>query len=159
PATASATTSSFRSAATAEDAMADWIHADPALAGQLHVLRQAEVLGGVLAEPGVWSAAGSPPAAVAGADAVRLTTGQVLVAGGADATGAAVATAVLFDPVARTWAAQTAPLTTARLRHTTTRLGDGRVVAAGGIDAHGGSLADVEVFDPVADTWSTPANG
>ncbi|MFC0070467.1 DUF6603 domain-containing protein, partial [Umezawaea endophytica] len=97
PATASATTSSFRSAATAEDAMADWIRADPSLAGQVHVLRQSEVLGGVLAEPGVWSAAGSPPAAVAEADAVRRPTGRVLVADGVDATGAPVAVAAVFD--------------------------------------------------------------
>jgi len=159
PANASATTSSFRSVATATDAMADWIRADPALAGQLHVLRQAEVLGGVLAEPGVWSAAGSPPNAAAETDAVRLATGQVLVAGGCDATGMAVATAAMFDPVARTWAAQTAPLATARRRHTTTRLGDGRVVAAGGLGTGGAPLATVEVFDPVARTWSTPDTG
>jgi hypothetical protein len=158
PATASATTSSFRSAATAEDAMADWIHADPALAGQLHVLRQAEVLGGVLAEPGTWSAAGSPPAAVADADAVRLTNGHVLIAGGADATGAAVASVAVFDPIARTWAAQAAPLATARRRHTATRLRDGRVVTAGGLDDDGLPLASVEVFDPGGGTWSTPAN-
>jgi N-acetylneuraminic acid mutarotase len=159
PATASATTSSFRSAATAEDAMADWIVADPALAGQLHVLRQAEVLGGVVAESGVWSAAGSPPAAVAGADAVLLKSGQVLVAGGADATGEAVATAAVFDPVAGIWAAQTASLATARRLHTTTRLGDGRVVAAGGLGTNDAPLATVEVFDPAVGTWSTPATG
>jgi hypothetical protein len=156
PATASATSSNFRSAATAEDAMADWSRADPALAGQLHVLRQAEVPGGALAESGVWSAAGAPPAAVAEADAVRLSGGQVLLAGGVDATGTAVATTVLFDPVARTWAPQVTSLATARRRHTTTRLGDRRVVAAGGLGADGAPLATVEVFDPVARTWSTP---
>jgi hypothetical protein len=158
PATASATTSSFRSAATAEDAMADWIHADPTLAGQLHVLRQAEVVGGALAQSGVWSAAGSPPVAVADADAVRLTTNRILVAGGADATGAAVASAAGFDPIARTWTAQAA-LATARRRHSTTRLGDGRVVVAGGLGADGGSLAGVELFDSAAGTWSNPSSG
>jgi hypothetical protein len=157
PATARATTSNFRSAATAEDAMADWIRADPTLEGQLHVLRQAEVAGGALAEPGVWSAAGAPPTAVAEADAVRLTGGQVLVAGGADATGTAVATSALFDPIARTWAAQTAPLATARRRHTATRLGDGRVVVAGGRGTDGAPLATVEMFAPGTGTWSSPA--
>ncbi|MDQ2588400.1 DUF6603 domain-containing protein [Saccharothrix yanglingensis] len=170
PATAGATTSSFRSAATAADAMADWIRLDPALAGQLHVLPQAEVRGGVLAGSGVWSAAGSPPVAVSGADAVRLGNGQVLVAGGADATGSAVATSALFDPVARTWARQTASLATARQQHTTTKLVDGRVVAAGGLGATGGPvvtaldasdtpLASVEVFDPATGTWTTPQGG
>ena len=155
PATANATSSSFRSTATAQDAMADWVRADPGLAGQLHVLRQADMPGGVLAEPGVWSAAGSPPAAVAEADAVRLRNGQVLVAGGAGVTGAAVATSVLFDPIPRTWAAA-GPLATARRRHTATRLGDGRVVVAGGLGTDGAPLTAVEVFDPVARTWSTP---
>ncbi|MFL6122652.1 kelch repeat-containing protein, partial [Actinophytocola sp.] len=157
PATASATSSSFRSVASAEDAMADWIHADPALAGQLHVLRQAEVPGGTLAESGVWSVAGAPPSAVTEADAVRLSKdGQVLVAGGADATGTAVATTALFDPIPRTWAPQVGSLATARRRHTATRLGDGRVVAAGGLGTDGAPLATVEVFDPVTRTWSTP---
>ncbi|HYQ65050.1 DUF6603 domain-containing protein [Actinophytocola sp.] len=159
PATASATTSSFRSAATAQDAMADWVHADPGLAGQLHVLRQAEVPGGALAEPGAWSAAGAPPVAVAEADAVRLNTGQVLVAGGADATGAVVAAATVFDPVTRTWATPAAPLATARRRHTAVRLGDGRVVVAGGLGADGAPMAGVEVFDPATGTWSSPAGG
>ncbi|HEX6347302.1 DUF6603 domain-containing protein [Umezawaea sp.] len=159
PATASATTSSFRSAAAAEDAVADWVRADPSLAGRLHVLRQSEVLGGVLAEPGAWSAAGTPPIAVAEADAVRLTSGGVLVAGGADAAGAPVAAVAVFDPVARTWAAGTAALATARRRHTTTRLGDGRVVVTGGVGTAGGVLAGVEVFDPVTGTWSAPATG
>lgn len=156
PATASATSPSFRSASTAEDAMADWIRAEQALAGQLHVLRQAEVAGGALAEPGVWSAAGTPPAAVAEADAVLLKDGTVLVAGGADATGTAVATSALFDPVPRSWATQAGSLATARRRYTATRLGDGRVVVAGGLGTDGTPLATVEVFDPLAGTFSSP---
>jgi hypothetical protein len=157
PATANTTTSSFRSVATALDAVADWIHADHSLDGQLHVLRQAEVSGGVLAEPGVWTAAGSPPAAASGADAVRLSGGTVLIAGGADATGAAVATTAVFDPVAATWADQSASLATARRQHTTTKLGDGRVVVAGGLGTDSVALASVEVFDPATGTWTTPA--
>ncbi|WP_084735641.1 DUF6603 domain-containing protein [Actinophytocola xinjiangensis] len=162
PATASATSSSFRSVASAEDALADWVAADPTLAGQLHVLRQAETGGGELAEPGRWSAAGSPPVAVSGTDPVRLTGGTVLLAGGADATGAAVTTTALFDPVARTWAGGTAapgPLTTARRRHTTTRISGGRVLVAGGLGTAAAPLSSVEVFDPATGTWTTPATG
>ncbi|TYK51396.1 DUF6603 domain-containing protein [Actinomadura decatromicini] len=156
PAATGSTTSSFRSAATAADAMADWIRADPTLAGQVHVLPQAEVGGGAAAQPGTWSVAGPPPSAVAGADAVRLTGGKVLVAGGADATGKAVATAALYDPVAAAWADATPPLATARRRHTTTKLADGRVVVAGGLGADGAPLASAEMFEPVAAAWSTP---
>ncbi|OXM49355.1 hypothetical protein CFP71_30085 [Amycolatopsis thailandensis] len=152
------TASSFRSAASAEDAMAAWIFADPSLAGQLHVLRQAEA-SGVPAEPGVWSAAGSPPAAVSGAEAVRLNSGAVLVAGGADATTTAVATTSMFDPVSRTWATGTAALSVARRGHTTTKVTGGRVVAAGGRGADGALLASAEVFDPATGAWTTPASG
>jgi N-acetylneuraminic acid mutarotase len=156
PATASSTTSSFRSEATAADAIADWIRADPSLAGQLQVLRQAEVGGGVVAEPGTWSVASPPPSVVSGADAVRLTGGKVLVAGGADAAGKAVAAAAVYDPIAATWADATPSLTTARQRHTTTKLADGRVVAAGGLGAAGAPLASAEVFEPIAAVWTTP---
>ncbi|TDD39978.1 hypothetical protein E1287_02025 [Actinomadura sp. KC06] len=156
PAAAGSTTSSFRSAATAADAMADWIRADATLAGELHVLPQAEAGGGAAAQPGTWTVANPPPAAVAGADAVRLTGGKVLIAGGADAAGKAVAGAAVYDPIAATWADATPPLATARHRHTTTKLADGRVVAAGGLGAGNAPLASIEVFEPVAAVWSTP---
>jgi hypothetical protein len=158
PATASSTTSSFTSEATAADAMADWIRADSSLAGQLHILRQAEV-GGGLTEPGTWSETTPPPSVVSGADAVRLTGGKVLIAGGADAAGKAVAATGLYDPVATTWADAIPSLKTARQRHTTTKLADGRVVAAGGLGADGAPLASAEVFAPIAGTWTTPEGG
>ncbi|MEW2354303.1 DUF6603 domain-containing protein [Spirillospora sp. NPDC029432] len=156
PAAAGLTTSSFRSEATAADALADWVRADPGLAGRLHVLRQAEAGGAVAARPGTWSVASPPPFTVSGTDAVRLTGGKVLIAGGADAAGKPVATAAVYDPVAATWAEGTRPLKTARWRHTTTRLADGRVVAAGGLGADAAPLTSAEVFEPVAGTWTTP---
>ncbi|GAA2430339.1 hypothetical protein GCM10010191_49870 [Actinomadura vinacea] len=156
PATAGSTTSSFRSEATAADAMADWIRADPGLAGRLHILRQAEAGGGVVAQPGTWSVVSPPPSAVSGTDAVRLTGGKVLIAGGADAAGKPVATTAVYDPVAATWADATQSLMTARWGHTTTKLGDGRVVATGGLGADGAPLASAEVFEPVAGAWKTP---
>jgi N-acetylneuraminic acid mutarotase len=156
PVTASSATSSFRSEATALDALDDWVHADASLSGRLHVLRQAETGGGAAVRPGTWSVTSPPPAAVAGADAVLLTGGTVLVAGGSDADGDPVAGTAVYDPVAATWADASPPLATARRRHTATKLGNGRVVVAGGLGTVGAPLASAEVFDPVAVTWTTP---
>ncbi|RSM79992.1 hypothetical protein DMH04_30805 [Kibdelosporangium aridum] len=153
PASTGSTAASFRSEASANDAMADWIVADPSLAGQLHVLRRTEAAGGSVAAPGTWSSAGAPPVPVSGADAARLAGGKVLVAGGADATGKPVLTAAVFDPVAVTWSTDVQSLKTARSRHSTTRLADGRAVAAGGLDANGAPLASAEAYDPVANAW------
>jgi N-acetylneuraminic acid mutarotase len=110
-----------------------------------------------VAEPGTWSTASTPTSVVSGAEAARLSSGAVLVAGGLDATGTAVATTSLYDPVAATWTPDAQPLATARHRHTTTKLRDGRAVVTGGLGTDGAPLASVEVYDTVASTWSTPA--
>lgn len=152
PAKTGSTTASFRSEASAADAMAGWIAAEPNLAGQVHLLRRTEGAGGAVAEPGTWSAL-DMPSPVSATDAVRLVSGKVLIAGGADAYGKPVATTSLFDPVAVGWETDAGSLKTARLRHATARLADGRVVASGGLDAGGAPLSSAEVFDPLAKSW------
>ncbi|MFB4295076.1 DUF6603 domain-containing protein [Actinomadura sp. NTSP31] len=146
------TPTSFRSRTTAADALAQWVDADPALAGRLHVIAESEAAASP-APSGTWSDAGAMPAAAEGVDAVPLATGKVLVAGGADGTGTALATASLFDPTGNAWAA-TGPMTAPRSRHTTTLLNDGRVLAAGGTTAGGTALASAEIYDPAAGTWT-----
>jgi hypothetical protein len=158
PASTGSTAASFRSEASANDAMADWIVADPSLSGQLHVLRRAEAGAGPVAEPGTWTPASKPLVPVSGTDAVRLAGGKVLVAGGVDATGKPVTTVSVFDPVAVTWATGVQPLKTARLRHSTTRLADGRALAAGGLDTNGVPLASAEAYAPVANAWTETGN-
>ncbi|MGW4382491.1 Kelch repeat-containing protein [Kitasatospora sp. NPDC004531] len=83
-------------------------------------------------------------------------TTKVLVVGGADASGAALGRAAVYDPAADTWTA-TATQPSPRRLHAVTALADGKVLVTGGI---GGStapgLASAEVYDPVANTW-TPA--
>ncbi|WP_410599994.1 DUF6603 domain-containing protein [Amycolatopsis sp. lyj-90] len=158
PVRTGSTAATFRSEASATDAMADWIRADASLSGQVHVLRRTEAGGGPVAEPGVWSNAGNAPSPVSGADAVVLVGGKVLVAGGAGATGKPVSTTAIFDPVGVTWAAGVPSLKTARARHSTTRLADGRAVVAGGLDANGAPLASAEVFDPAVNAWKDTAD-
>ncbi|QDQ09590.1 kelch repeat-containing protein [Streptomyces spectabilis] len=142
----------FRSRTTATDALAEFVAADPALDGRLHVIpaSEAAVPPGV---PGTWAAAGVLPSAVSHVDAVVLATGKVLIAGGTDATGAALADTALFDPTASTWSPG-APLLTGRRLHSTTLLADGRVLAVGGRGGDGGVLGSAEVYDQAAGAWS-----
>ncbi|MFD9193227.1 DUF6603 domain-containing protein [Streptomyces phaeochromogenes] len=146
-------TTTFRSQATAEDALDDWIVADPALAGKLHVIRESEV-SAPLTTPGTWAPEPAALAETAGAEGVRLPGGAVLVAGGRDRTGRALATAALFDPVRRTWT-PARDLATARRGHTLTALADGRALVTGGLGADGKALTTAEIYDPVATTWTT----
>ncbi|MGI8329748.1 DUF6603 domain-containing protein [Actinomadura scrupuli] len=155
-------TASFLSQAAAYDALADWVEADPSLAGQLHVIPEPEAAAPPATSEG-WTTTTNPMPAAASWDspaaaAVRLGNGKVIVAGGADATGQAVDDAALFDPIAGTWAA-TGPLRTVRDLHSLTTLADGRALAAGGRtpDAPTG-LGSAELYDPLTGTWSlTPS--
>ncbi len=142
----------FRSRATAEDALADFVAADATLAGQLHVIPSAEaaITPGV---PGTWSPAGVLPGAVSGVDLVPLQNGRVLIAGGTGPDGAPVATTQLFDPAGDSWSAGPA-LGAARHRHATARLADGRVLVTGGRDDQAAPLASAEVLDPAAGRWT-----
>jgi N-acetylneuraminic acid mutarotase len=90
--------------------------------------------------------------------AVRLPSGDVLVAGGTSPDVGygqqAVADAELFEPSSQMWAS-IASMSTARQGHTVTLLQDGRILVAGGVDENGNGLASAEIFDPASPTWST----
>ena len=66
--------------------------------------------------------------------ATLLPNGKVLVAGGFDISGNALASAELYDPASGTWTA-TGSLATARAYHTATLLPNGKVLVAGGAPA------------------------
>ncbi|MEU7005172.1 DUF6603 domain-containing protein [Streptomyces sp. NPDC046332] len=152
---------SFRSRTTAAEALAEWVDAEPSLAGALHVLPSSEVLGtGVV--PGGWSDVATLPTAVSTESstdaAVLLSDGRVLLAGGTDGAGASLAGSALFDPVAGKWA-PTDLLKTGRRLHSLTRLTDGKVLAFGGSGADGAALAAAELYDPVAERWTAVPPG
>jgi hypothetical protein len=86
--------------------------------------------------------------------ATLLTNGKVLIVGGFDASGNALSSAELYDPVAGTFTA-TGSLNTARDTHTATLLNGGMVLIAGGYDTNGSPLASAEIFDPTAGTFAT----
>lgn len=100
-----------------------------------------------------------PPLNIARAKhtATVLGDGSVLVAGGFDASGRAIAAAELWRPATGSWQVLPA-LGVARYGHTATRLDDGRVMIAGGRGNDGWLLASVEIWDPAGQTWSAGPN-
>ena len=100
---------------------------------------------------GTWSALGSLPDTRAGASAVLLTDGRVLIAGGDGAEGPSSAVTVfttegIFQPAA--------PMLTARSGHQAVLLPTGKVLVTGGLSPSGIALDSTEIYDPASDSWS-----
>lgn len=91
--------------------------------------------------------------------ATLLGNGQVLVAGGIDATGHEVNTAELFNPATGTWS-QTGSLATARFGHIATLMPGpaGLVLVMGGSNASNPNLSSAELYNPTTGTWIPTAN-
>jgi len=98
-------------------------------------------------------ATGSMASARGSHTATLLSNGKVLVAGGADANGNAIATAEVFDPSTGTFSA-TGSMITARAHFAATLLSSGRVLVTGGLDPSGNPLATAEIYDPSTGTFS-----
>jgi WD40 repeat protein len=77
--------------------------------------------------------------------ATLLPNGKVLIAGGYGGGFNALASAELYDPSTRTFAA-TGSMITPRYAHSATLLADGRVLIAGGYN--GTALFTAEIYDP-----------
>jgi len=89
--------------------------------------------------------------------AARLTTGEVLVAGGMSPSGV-VKNAQLYAPATQTFAAAN-PMNVARWLHTATLLSDGTVLIAGGSDlANEETLDSAEIYNPAAGTFTLLSN-
>src|SRR6201994_2200406 len=107
---------------------------------------------------GTWAPAGNGThlsAPRAGAAAVQLQDGRLLITGGDDGSGA-VANADIYDTSGNFLAA--APMNAARSQHTATVLPDGTVLVAGGVGSRGASISSAEVYNPATNKWSTTAN-
>jgi Kelch motif/Galactose oxidase, central domain/Fibronectin type III domain len=92
-----------------------------------------------------------------GAIAVLLPNGKVLIAGGADASGVAVDTADLYDPVLNEFVSA-ASMHSARTAATATLLPSGKVLVAGGIDSTATFVTSGEVYDPTNNAWTPVSN-
>jgi hypothetical protein len=111
------------------------------------------------AATGNWAATGSMTQARQSFPAVVLHNGNVLVSGGADATGTPLAGAELYNPTTKTWS-PAGFLSVPRFAHTATLLPSGKVLVTGGCSTSTCSTytAVSELYDPVANSWSTTGN-
>jgi hypothetical protein len=89
--------------------------------------------------------------------AALLLDGRVLVVGGEDSGGTALASAELYAGPGVAMVAA-APMSVERVDPTATTLPDGRVLVAGGFDATGAPLASAELYDPLLDSWAPAGN-
>jgi hypothetical protein len=106
---------------------------------------------------GQWHTTAPLPVARVEHTATLLASGQVLVLGGFSFlngnSGEITSSAELYDPAAGTWT-PTAPMLTARSRHTATLLPSGAVLAAGGDGTDGVPiLTGAEIYDQASGTW------
>lgn len=105
---------------------------------------------------GTWNATGSLNTGRNNHTATLLNSGLVLIAGGSDTNGNALASAELYNPAAGTFAA-TGSLNAARIWHTARLLTNGTVLITGGYNISGGNTVPVstaEIYDPVAGTFT-----
>jgi hypothetical protein len=93
--------------------------------------------------------------------ATRLLDGRVLLAGGFDASGAALASAELYSPDTGAFAETPGALQSPRGEHTATLLADGRVLLIGGFAASDRKRvsAGAELFDPAGGSFTKVAGG
>jgi NHL repeat/Galactose oxidase, central domain/Kelch motif len=98
---------------------------------------------------------GSLHVARAGHQATLLLDGRVLVTGGHDNAGNAIAPAEIFSAVTGTWSTAASNLTP-RMDHAAARLRDGRVLVVGGASSFSscGPNATAEIYDPSSGEWS-----
>ena len=109
-------------------------------------------------ELGDWKSSGNLVTARSNHSAVLLQNGAVLVAGGRDNNGAALASAERYDLASETWSA-TGSMNVSRLSgFTLTTLNNGKVLVTGGYLTDGGytdgGTATAELYDPTSGTWT-----
>src|SRR6266481_3151950 len=89
--------------------------------------------------------------------ATLLTDGRVLIVGGQDSFGFALASAELFNSTSGIFT-NTGSLNTARKFHTATLLDNGTVLVTGGIDDRFNTSSSAELYNPVTGTFTATSN-
>jgi hypothetical protein len=105
-----------------------------------------------------FKATGSMATARGSHTATLLNNGKVLVAGGTDASGNALAKAELYDPTNGSFSS-TGSMATGRAHFAATLLNSGKVLVTGGLDTAGNPLATAEIYDPSTGTFSATPGG
>src|SRR5271165_6017866 len=105
----------------------------------------------LLAQSGTWTATGTLNFPRIGHTATLLANGQVLVAGGEDASSNLISNAELYNPATGKWTV-TGSMATPRYDHTATLLANGEVLVAGGVS--GTYTATAELYNPSTGQWT-----
>lgn len=107
---------------------------------------------------GLWSRGASLMAGREEHTATLLRNGRLLIAGGTDGRGHALASAEVYDAATDRWRPG-GSMSTTRLDHTATLLPSGKVLVVGGFKATypSESLASSELYDPATNSWSSAA--
>ena len=105
---------------------------------------------------GKWTETGEMNIARSAHEAILLRDGRVLVVGGSDSKGHALASAELFDLISEKWT-KTGSLTFGRFYHKATLQPDGKVLVSGGHDGIN-PLSSKELYDPTTAIWTVIAN-
>lgn len=108
--------------------------------------------------PGLWSNGANLIAGREQHTATLLPDGRVLVVGGTDGRGTALASAEIYDPRANRWV-EAGSMATTRIDHTATLLPNGKVLVVGGMigPIPSNTLGSAELYDPATNTWSSAA--
>src|SRR5579883_3456242 len=101
---------------------------------------------------GHWSQSSHMHYARQGDTATVLANGGVLVAGGADDTGALPTFAELYNPRTNSWSL-TGKMRLPRMNHIAVLLPDGKVLVAGGSNGSG-ALTSAELYNPATGKWT-----
>ena len=103
---------------------------------------------------GTWANTGSMNTGRTDHTATLLPNGQVLVAGGLDASSTPLASAELYNPATGTWTA-TGSMVEARQGHTATLLPNGEVLVVGGHTPLADCVSTAELYNPSTGRWAT----
>lgn len=106
---------------------------------------------------GSFSAVGDMVTARSNHTATLLVSGNVLVAGGIGASGAAIADAELFRPNFSNFSSAS-KMNASRAYHTATLLQNGKVLISGGVDKNNHVLAQSELYDPATGMFTATGN-
>lgn len=121
---------------------------DPGLGGDVFpVLSSVEWL-----RDGTFEAGADLQQARAGHTATVLDDDAIIVTGGFDAAGRALASVERWDRAGQSWQSLP-PLREARHGHRATLLADGRLLVTGGFGIDGKALSTAELWDPTGATW------
>lgn len=112
---------------------------------------------GVAQASSLWTPTGSMSTPRAGAAAILLPNGKVLVAGGAKSTGV-LSSAELYDPSSGTWTT-TGSMNVPRYSSfdgplEAVLLQNGKVLVAGGVTSNQAFLSSAELYDPSTGQWT-----